>query len=441
MKKLIIALSIIASVLTGFAQQTAEQNKQLPTYEQYIKTMHPTKTEIDGFINSPVNWAKFDPELGYTLGNSLPHEGINSSSTISTSQPNGTRTSFMYTNRPCRINAYGDSFTQCQQVSDGETWEEYLAAHLGEPIRNFGMGGYGVYEAYRRMLLEEQTKDSAQYIIFYIWGDDHTRSLYRTRCMAFREFLEWEYKTDGMGYMFEGNFWPNLEIDLNTGKFVEYNSRITQQKDLYKMTDPVWMWENLKTDMALQMGLFIDGKIGDVDVQKLKQLSKVLNFPVDLDNPATLKENVRKLWLEYGFSATEYTLAKTKDFAEKHGKKLLVVIFDPYNVVFPILNGNATIETRYDKEIVDYLQENDFNYFDMNLVHLKDFKRFNLSVKEYSEQYFIGHYNPTGNHFFAMSIAPKIVEWLDPKPITYQKTDQKLIGFEGYLDMKSLEKK
>jgi hypothetical protein len=51
----------------------------------------------------------------------------------------------MYADKKCRINTYGDSFTQCHQVSDGETWQEYLAAHLGEPVRNFGMGGYGAY--------------------------------------------------------------------------------------------------------------------------------------------------------------------------------------------------------------------------------------------------------------------------------------------------------
>ena len=27
---------------------------------------------------------------------------------------------------------------------DGKTWQEYLAAHLGEPLRNFGVGGFGV---------------------------------------------------------------------------------------------------------------------------------------------------------------------------------------------------------------------------------------------------------------------------------------------------------
>jgi len=86
------------------------------------------------------------------------------------------RTSFMYAGRKCRINTYGDSFSRCHQVSDGETWQKYLAGHLGEPIRNFGMGGYGVYQAYRRMLREERTDHAAEYLILYIWDDDHIRS-------------------------------------------------------------------------------------------------------------------------------------------------------------------------------------------------------------------------------------------------------------------------
>jgi hypothetical protein len=49
------------------------------------------------------------------------------------------------------------------------------------------------------------------------------------------------------------------------------------------------------------------------------------------------------------------------------------------------------------------------------------------------KQYFIGHYNPRGNHFFAFSIKDKLVGWLDPKPITYRQTDPNSIDFKGYL--------
>src|SRR5262249_16347034 len=91
-----------------------------------------------------------------------------------------------YAHEPCRLNAYGDSFTEGVQVSDGETWCEYLAAHLGEPVRNFGIGGYGVYQAYRRMLRQEATATTAEHLILNIWGlDDHLRSIDAWRWLRF----------------------------------------------------------------------------------------------------------------------------------------------------------------------------------------------------------------------------------------------------------------
>ena len=122
-------------------------------------------------------------------------------------------------NKPCRINTYGDSFTQCHQVSDSETWQEYLAGHLGEPIRNFGMGGFGVYQAYRRMIREEQTDHGAKYLIFYIWGDDHVRSLLRCRHAA---IYPW-WNDDG-GRAFHNNFWANIEMNLKTGRLEEHEN-------------------------------------------------------------------------------------------------------------------------------------------------------------------------------------------------------------------------
>lgn len=82
---------------------------------------------------------------------------------------------------------------------------------------------------------------------------------------------------------------------------------------------------------------------------------------------------------------------------------------------------------------MDFIKENEFRYFDMNEVYAEDFKDFNLSWNEYMKRYFIGHYKPAGNYFFAYSIKDKIVDWMDPKPITHQKGEGKLIRFKGYL--------
>ena len=53
--------------------------------------------------------------------------------------------------------------------------------------------------------------------------------------------------------------------------------------------------------------------------------------------------------------------------------------------------------------------------------HAAEFAQFRLSVEEYMRRYYIGrgHYNPQGNLFQAFAIKNKLVEMLEPKPITY----------------------
>jgi hypothetical protein len=106
-----------------------------------------------------------------------------------------------------------------------------------------------------------------------------------------------------------------------------------------------------------------------------------------------------------------------------------VVLFDPYRAMAEMRQSGK----RYDQEIVDYLVAEKVDFFDMNEVHLRDYQRYKGSLSEYMKQYFIGHYNPRGNHFFAFSIKDKIVRWLDPKPITYRQTDPNSIDFKEYL--------
>ncbi len=158
------------ALLLQMSLVSAQESSTVP-FQQYLRESAVSRNVLDTFADpKQLSWAQFDPEVGYILGNYLPVDGIDGSSTISTVQPDGARTPHHYVGRKGRINTYGNSFTQRHQVNDGETWQEYLAAHLGEPIRNFGMGGFGVYQAYRRMLREERTDRGAEYVILYIWG-------------------------------------------------------------------------------------------------------------------------------------------------------------------------------------------------------------------------------------------------------------------------------
>ena len=400
-----------------------EDTPDKPSFEQYLRKAALSREVIDRFLRGP-SWAQFDAELGYILGNYLPSDGMDGSATLSTVQANGARTSFVYAGRKCRINTYGDSFTQCHQVSDAETWQEYLAGHLGEPIRNFGMGGYGVYQAYRRMVREERTDHAADYVIFYIWGDDHIRSLLRCRHAIIYPW--WDHQG---GRMFHNNFWPNLELDLQTGQFVEKENLLRTRDSLYRMTDPEWMVETLRDDLALGLFAFRQGLIRDLDRRRIDPLAARLGFSIDWDRRSTLQAQAGELLDRYSLRATRFVLDKTRAFARENHKKLLVVLFDPSRAMAQMRRS----ETRYDQEIVDYLTKEQFNYFDMNEVQLRDFKKSNRPYEDYQRQYFIGHYSPRGNHFFAYSIKDVAIKWLDPKPITYRAPDPQLIDFGGYL--------
>jgi hypothetical protein len=167
-----------------------------------------------------------------------------------------------------------------------------------------------------------------------------------------------------------------------------------------------------------------------MDVDKLSKLIRCLNLKVNIDTGSDLTETVRLILDKYAFASTKFILGKAKEFASGNHKKLMIVLFDPYRVTRSLIQN----EPRYDEEIVDFLQLNKFNYFDMNLIHAEDFKNFKLTPEDYYKRYFIGHYSPAGNHFFAFSIKPKTVQWLDPEPITYTSTNRQLIDFKGYLE-------
>lgn len=399
------------------------------TYEEFLRTAAVPRTTIDRFLDEDQpTWARYDGEVGYTLGQYMPRDGIDGSWTISTAEPEQPRTSWVYAGRPCRLNTYGNSFTQCHQVSDGETWQEYLAGHLGEPVRNYGMGGFGTYQAYRRMRRNEPGVQGAPYVILYIWGDDHCRSVMRSRHAATHRV--WD---DQNGYLFHGNFWANVELDLESGAFVERDSLLPTRDELYRMCDPEFMVNALRDDLMVMLYGMARFEV-EGDLERLERLSKGIGSPecfraiVEAPDADQRANASRKLAQAYGFAASRYVVAQAAAFCRENGKELLTCLLCP-TATDQLLRG----ETRYDQGFADHLRDEGYRVFDMNEVHLRDFRNFKLSVEDYRKRYWIGHYNPTGNHFFAYSLKDTIVDWLDPKPITYHGRAASSDDFAGYL--------
>ena len=123
---------------------------------EYLSKIVYTRRDVDDwFAGKAFPFGKYDGELGWLLRDARFPDGVDGSTSTYRYGRYDERQTVNSADLPCRINTYGNSFTQGHQVSDGETWQEVLAAHLGEPIRNFGVGAWSVYQAYLRMLREE----------------------------------------------------------------------------------------------------------------------------------------------------------------------------------------------------------------------------------------------------------------------------------------------
>ena len=159
--------------------------------DEYLLSVRPSSERCRDFIapEGPTerigNGWVYDAELGWTLVNAHRGGSIDGSLGVYTYDPPlpgaKDRPRAVINDgggRHCRIHTFGDSFTHCDQVSDGETWQEFLAAHIREPVKNFGVGGYSVFQAFRRMArVELGGPEVASLVILNIYDDDHFRNL------------------------------------------------------------------------------------------------------------------------------------------------------------------------------------------------------------------------------------------------------------------------
>ena len=131
-----------------------------------------------------------------------------------------------------------------------------------------------------------------------------------------------------------------------------------------------------------------------------------------------------------------YIIEKVKAFTEKQQKKLLVLLSYPGPSVSQVCSGIDRDDAGYmdwhPRKFREFLQEKKIRFLDSMDKHIEDFQTFKLTPDQYMTRYYIGHYNPKGNHFFAYAVKDEFVNWLQPKPPTY-RTEGDIIRFKGYL--------
>jgi len=384
-----------------------------------------SQADMDKFMD-PKNptFLKFDPELGHLFDDFVMPDGVDESLATYTFEPAGHRKMINYADRPCRINTYGDSFTQCQQVSDGETWQEVLAAHIREPIRNFGIGGYGVYHACLRALRAEATDVAAEYVILNIWDDDHIRSLDAARWII----TGWAQRGNpwaggDAAWPICGFPWAHLRWDLDKGRFVELPGLCKTHDDLRKLADADYYYETFKDDSIVHLYTLRYG--GEAPIEELEALAEALGVRVDLADPRKRSRDAARLHRKYGLRSTIYLIDKMSRWARRQGKKLMILLtYGPGAFTGFVENGR-----RFDSELIEHLDGSRLPYVDGLTRAAEDYKAYGLSCDDYLWRFYVpapggggfGHFGPYGNHWYAFSIKDEVVNFLDPKPPAYRQ--------------------
>ena len=379
--------------------------------KNYLRTIKPSRRRIDDFITGeygprdkrPGEIFRYDSELGWVNHEAIGSTGVDGTKVFYNYESDGARKVINFPDRPCRIRTYGDSFTHCSQANNNETWEEYLAAHIQEPVRNYGVGGYGVYQAYRRMLkVERQTPGG--YIILNIWDDDHYRNLDAWRSIRF-------------GYGSRCGFTlPHLRVDVAKGICEQRENVSKTAKDLYKLSDEDYLWRTFEDDPILKMVMAARRGGKNISAELVNPVAVTFGIPEEKIADTAVARRIRKIHTEAALFASQNIVTWTEEFVKKTGKKLMVMLSFGRGNIAKHLNG----ESRFDQGFVDWLKDKPYPVVDMCAAFAADYQRYKIDVNDYLAPLYNGHHTPRGNFFTAWALKDKVVQWLNPKPPPYR---------------------
>jgi hypothetical protein len=346
----LVSLPIFSKSLTSQTNEKAE----MIDIKTYLSEILYTKKEIDDWLaGKAFPFSKYNSDLGWLLNNASFKDGINDSkSTYTYVGEDGERIMSNYAKKPCRINTYGNSFTQCHQVSDHETWQEVLAAHLQEPIRNFGVGGWSVYQSYLRMLKEEK-RSPADYIIFNIYDDDHKRNLDSWRNIRVKKHPQ----------HIEAPL-PFVKVDLKNRQMIECGNPCPTINSLYNLCDLEKAYQIFRDDFVLKiMVAHRNSKLKNAErtYSDLMELIKTHGIKTKIDDGETLAREADDIHIKTAIFSSMRIIEKIEKFAEENDKKILFVLSYPAKTMAKYIEEGK----RFDTKLLEFIKEKKLPYVDL----------------------------------------------------------------------------
>ena len=290
---------------------------------------------LTNFLKGKTNYIVFSSTLGWTTKK-------NGSSKLYQSNSYGVRSSREYELNPpdnvLRISTFGDSFTNCYGVSNKETWQAILEnIALNLEVLNFGVGGYGLDQAYLRYL-EEGLQHKPQIVFIGYMSKDIFRHV-----NTFRPF----YYTD-------------TSLPLTKPRFIIDNETLSLiPNPMAKLDDYKMLLLKPKETLA---------KVGKIDFYYSKRYkSSVLDFSPTVRLFKLIVNNISSDSSESIIEASEAFEITKKIFDEFHtsvrnnNAKPVIVIFPGKDDIISYRNS----KTKNYSPLTSYFDSKNYQYIDL----------------------------------------------------------------------------
>lgn len=351
-----------------------------------LKAYHPpavtTKKKIDDYLSSSSKTVLlYDSLLGWTpRPNGKSKDGLYNYNSF------GVRSApFEYPISPpqgvLRIAIFGDSFTHGDEVPFENTWGYYLKDNLNEAnidaeVINFGVGGYGMDQAFLRWK-EHGHKFSPHIVIFGLQMVDVNRNVNIIRPLS--------------------NRWTNIPFSkprfILTGEGLKLiNVPTIPLKEIPNVLENIETWDLARYEYHFNSGDYQD---------HMWLRSKLISLALGLTSSDKVSEQSFYSLDEEPALLTLRIIQEFKKDVELNGGRFLIVYLPIKGDLTNLLNGE---ELAY-SELLEKIEE------DNNVIHPEN--EFLERVESSSLDIFFmkgGHYSSEGNKIIADRITKSIVE-------------------------------
>ena len=339
---------------------------------------------IRNLIDQKTNYLSFSPTLGWTIkkhGSSELYQansyGIRSDKEYAITPPDGIR----------RVSTFGDSFTHCDDVRNNETWQAIMERDDSNiEVLNFGVGGYGLDQAYLRYL-----EDGRQHKPHIVLIGFMSENIYRN-VNTYRPF-----------------YFPKTGVPLTKPRFVIKDGELSLiQNPMKSLDDYKYFLSNAKSILP---------KIGENDdYYKYKKYyrSNTIDFSPTvkifklLINGVNNKLENDKIIINNKYNENSDALNVTKKIFDEFYKSATNNNSLPIIIIFPEKGDVIRYKDKKDKQysnLLSYFESKGYRYIDL----IDAFNDMN------TEDLFKGHYSPLANKLVAQYILDYLNNMNNPE--------------------------